>query len=555
MKIKFTFLHYLPRFLISRLFFLLLTLISNAQVPAVDSMGANMGRQNWKAAIFWALKAGEAIPDDKYWRYMNAAEFASRDHNAELAFEYLSYVVASDIATNVSYESEAFNWLHQDKRWIAVMDKVNKAHEQERKERIAASKPFRLLQARFLEADAEEMAALRNISSATQLYKRLKELRHQSIPPLHGRYQYAWLRWNDSIEVPYMVQLPPAFNSRKSYAAIVVLHGAVRMNHSLPDVPDSNNFFFGQNFMKMAGKSNMIAILPYSSRKYNWMVPDSGFNLVPDVINAVKKMYNIDDSRIYVTGHSNGATGAFSYLLKAPNLFAGFSGLNNRPQIHTGGTFIKNAQNRSFYNVATDYDYYFPAEGHQALQALTQKLKIDWKNTEVIGKRTHGYLISVEDTVTNQVYQNLFTYLKSKRRHSYKKHLYWETDDIEHGRCDWLEITSLDTFVTPASWHLPVNFTVSWRNPEEPSAVTDTSNAFEFPRRSGAVEAFYNNNKFILKTSRVKRVTIYISPEMVNINQPIRVIINGKTVYDKKVYLDRNFILENFKKQHDHQAL
>lgn len=529
-----------------------------AQVPAVDSMGVNMGKKNWKAALHWALQAGEAIPEDKYWRYLNAAEFASRLEDAELTFKYLSYVVDSEIATNASFSSEAFNWLHQHKRWKALMNKVKSAQKQEQQQRIQASQSFRQLQANLLEANQAEIMALRTISSAEQLYKQLQQRPRKNIPVIKGRYQYAWLKLNDLVEVPYLIQLPANFDKFKAYPLLIVLHGGVRMSTAFPEVPDSTHTFFGRAFMQKASAYNVIAAFPYSTKQYNWMLPDAGFSLVPSIVQEVKKMYPVDDARVYVTGHSNGATGAFSYLLKQPSLFAGFSGINNRPQVRTGGTFIKNAQNRSFYNVATDYDYYYPLSGHRSLQNLARTLTLDWQNTEVTGKRDHGYLMSVSDSVTDRVYQNLFTAMQNKTRNPFRPDIYWECDDTQHGRCDWLEITTLDTTAaTQANWYQRINFKVNnWRNVENPELLLDsTANAFVFPRRSGAVEARYQNNTFSLKSSGVKTITLYLSPEMVNLKKPIRVKLNGRRVYRKKVTMSKKIMLENFQKQYDHQAV
>lgn len=217
---------------------------------------------------------------------------------------------------------------------------------------------------------------------------------------------------------------------------MVVLHGAVSRQLALPDVADSTTAFFGRLFMEQAAKSDLIAVFPYSTRRHNWMMPDDGFELVPQLVREVKQMYSIDDRRVYVTVHSNGATGAFSYLMKQPSLFAGFSGINNRPQVRTGGSFLKNALNRSFYNVATDYDYYFPLEGHRSLTNLAKTLGIDWQNQEVVGHRTHGYLITARDSTTEDVYHQLFAHMLTKQRNPFQATLYWECDDVNNGRCD-----------------------------------------------------------------------------------------------------------------------
>lgn len=523
---------------------------------ALDSMGANIGRQNWKAATQWALKAAEADPKEKYWRYLNAADFASRDRNADLAIHYASLVVDSEIATN-AYFGKSFDWLRDDSRWKQLMNKVAQVREQERQQRIQASLPFRTYQKELLAQASQQLHSLTKTTSAPQLYKQLRKAHPAHTYSRTGQYQYAWLRLADSLDFPYLVQLPPHFDPNESYPLIVVLHGAVSRQTALPDVADSTTAFFGRPFMEQAAASGLIAVFPYSTRRYNWMMPDDGFELVPALVREVKHMYPIDDRRVYVTGHSNGATGAFSYLMKQPSLFAGFSGVNNRPQVRTGGTFLKNGQNRSFYNVATDYDYYFPLEGHRSVTNLARTLGIDWTNQEVMGHRNHGYLISAKDSTTKDVYRQLFANMLTKERNPFQTTLYWECDDVKNGRCDWLQINELDTARVKASWHLPVNTSVhGWRSVNDPSALIDsTSQAFVFPRQSGAVRGHFTKNILELTTSRVGSLTIYLSPKMVDFRRPLNVMINGKQVYNGPVEYDRAFILSQYKKEMDHQAL
>ena len=528
--------------------------------PALDSMGANMGKQNWKMAIQWALKAAEADPKEKYWRFLNAADFASRDKNANLAFNYLEYVVNSDIILNASYSLKSFELLHNDPRWEGLMNKVAQARQRERQQRIQASLPFRSYQKELVSQANQQLASLSKTASVPGLYQQLQTARPTHAYSRTGQYQYAWLRLRDSLEFPYLIQLPPHFDAAKRYPLVVVLHGAVSRQTALPDVADSTTnttAFFGRLFMEQAAQSGMIAVFPYSTRQYNWMMPDDGFGLVPELVRQVKHMYSIDDSRVYVTGHSNGATGAFSYLMKQPSLFAGFSGLNNRPQVRTGGTFLKNAQNRSFYNVATDYDYYFPFEGHRSLTNLTKTLGIDWQNQEIVGHRTHGYLISAKDSTTKEVYRQLFAHMLTKQRNPFQSTLYWECDDVKHGRCDWLEINALDTTHTKANGQVAMNRPVrGWRSVDDASVLLDsTSQAFVFPRQSGAVQGRYTQNRFELTTSGVGSLTLYLSPEMINFGQPLQVVINGKQVYNGPIEYDRAFLLAQYTKEMDHQAL
>jgi predicted peptidase len=151
----------------------------------------------------------------------------------------------------------------------------------------------------------------------------------------------------DSTDAPFTVLLPRDYSPDLSYPALVVLHGAVGMQAGFPPYPDSIvTGYYNRHFTKYATAQSMIVVYPSANSQYNWMYPDDGFVMVPSIVTYLKRFLNIDDNRIYLTGHSNGATGAFSYLMKAPNLFAAFTGMNTQPKVRTGGTFLLNALNR-----------------------------------------------------------------------------------------------------------------------------------------------------------------------------------------------------------------
>jgi predicted peptidase len=45
--------------------------------------------------------------------------------------------------------------------------------------------------------------------------------------------------------------------------------------------------------------------------------------MVTNIVKDMKRYFNIDDDKVFLSGHSNGATGVISYLLKSPSFFAG----------------------------------------------------------------------------------------------------------------------------------------------------------------------------------------------------------------------------------------
>lgn len=79
--------------------------------------------------------------------------------------------------------------------------------------------------------------------------------------------------------------------------------------------------------------------------------------------------------------------------------------------------------------------------------------------------------------------------------------------------------------------------------------------AFDFPRKSAAVKANFEDNRFDIKTSRVGELSIYVSPEMVSMKKPILIYVNGKKVYEAMSNYDRKFLIKNFKKYYDRKVI
>jgi dienelactone hydrolase len=379
-------------------------------------------------------------------------------------------------------------------------------------------------------------------------------------PSVHpGRIQVFTVPINDSTQSYYLVVLPENYRPDHRYPLLVVLHGAVFMNRGFPEpfniqkYPQQDTAGFNRFFTRFSAETGTIVVYPHANRAFNWMYPDDGFPMIPRIITDLKHMFNVDDNRVYISGHSNGATGVVSYLLKEPSAFAGFYGFNSLPRVSTGGTFIRNALNRSYFNVSTDKDYYFPLSGHDTLTHIATRLGIDWQNHTYYGF-PHWFPDFEE---SKPAFALMFADMARRPRNPFRADLYWECDDVAHGRCDWLSIDRLDTAAAPAPWQTRINFTAThWVNNMDTSKVSDTViTAFRFPRRSGAVKAHYASNRFELTASRVSAITLFISPSMVDMAKPVSVWVNGREVYHHLVAYDQAFMVRTFRATFDRKAV
>ena len=299
-------------------------------------------------------------------------------------------------------------------------------------------------------------------------------------------------------------------------------------------------------YTKYAELNDVILVFPQGSKEFNWMTSDKGFFMVPKILTLVKKAINVDDNKVFITGHSNGATGSFSYLMKQPTPFAGFYGFNTQPKVFTGGTFVENIKNRSFINFSTDKDYYYPPNANDDFTKLMNSINADYKEYRYNGF-PHWF---PEFDDSEPAYKILFADLLQRQRNPFPKEISWEFDDNRYGHVDWLTNIKLDTLANRKAWHKEKNFKINqWLEyNEKDSLITKTVDkmAFDFPRKSGKIKARYADNVFHIETSCIKSFAVNIAPEMVDTNKKVRIFVNGKLRFDKRIGYDASLMLKNF---------
>lgn len=449
-------------------------------------------------------------------------------------------------------KEKSFDFLKSDPRWDQMIIDVKKSEDQIRqkeKRKVDSAVAFQT------SLETHQMSNWINsikTTNAKAVYNKIKN--YNNFPTIRARNLSLQFKITDSLNMAFLVVLPPGYNPKKSYSLLFFLHGAVSSNTGYLDyVDDWDTKGWNRFYTKYAGQ--VIMVYPHGNKDHNWMYPDAGFFMIPAILKQIKGIVNIDDNRVFISGHSNGATGSFSYLMKQPSPFAAFYGFNTRPMVATGGTYIKNILNRSYFNVSTDKDYYYSPAANDSLTALMKSIGADYQDHRYNGF-PHWFPQFDE---SEPAYKLLFNDLAQRSRASFHPEIYWECDDVKYGRCDWIAITALDTTAKRAGWQKNVNFEIKkWivLGKKDTAIVRDTLlQAYNYRHRSGAIKAKYRHNVFSVETSDVKSFSIFISPEMVDLNKPVTIIVNGKIHKRLKMSYDKNLMLTNFKKTLDRKAI
>lgn len=477
--------------------------------------------------------------------YYEASVLAAQLNEKEKAFHYLDSLVNMEgiygpgcqFLLDEDAETEYKN-LFQDARWDTLVVCAHRQKEQfhqkleKQHTEFFAHRPL----SSFNKKNEELYLQLKNLN----VYKR-KDQRNYSI-----QFQV-----NDSTHSSYYVHLPADYNPNKRYPVLFFLHGAVRYSKFTDYQSESILSGWNRFYTQYADNNEIILVFPQANKQYNWMLGDDGFYMIPAIMKEMKSALNIDDNKVFISGHSNGATGSFSYWMKQSTPFAGFFGFNTQPKVFTGGTFLLNGLNRFFTNFSTDQDYYYPPQANDSLLALANALHLNYGD-----HRYNGFPHSFPNyDEAEPAYKILFDKIKTVQRNPFPEEIRWETDDLRYGRMDWLCITGLDTLSQRTDWHTTANFGIhQWmeHNDKKELVTIDTDRrAFDFPRKSGAIVAKFDNNIFSIKTSCVKSFRLYISPEMIDMKKPVSVYVNGERMLREKMKYDDKFMMSSFEEQKD----
>ncbi len=109
----------------------------------------------------------------------------------------------------------------------------------------------------------------------------------------------------------YYLYVPPTVKSDTPVPLIVMLHGSGRVGMSLVE-----------KWKDLAKKEGFIIAGPDSSDTRGWATPQDGPDYLRDLVEELKSKYPINPRRVYLFGHSAGASFALEISLMESQYFA-----------------------------------------------------------------------------------------------------------------------------------------------------------------------------------------------------------------------------------------
>ncbi len=256
---------------------------------------------------------------------------------------------------------------------------------------------------------------------------------------------------NDTLTAPYFIHIPQNYNPSKPAQLLVYLHGGVGRKDFVEDFDEYTQQVI--EIFPQEVRDDWFFLFPQGNQNTMWW-DLVGMENIKTQIRNLKENYNINDNKIYMTGFSDGGSASFHFALTDPNLFAAFYPLNGYIAVGSRVTqnpaYLPNLRNRHSRAINTDEDGLYPSADMRLLMELSLQAGADLLYKEYWGI---GHDFAYADVDVPIMVQDM----KNHTRDIFRSEIYWETSTHEFNRCDWLEISELDTLETPKEWHKEYN--------------------------------------------------------------------------------------------------
>jgi predicted esterase len=328
---------------------------------------------------------------------------------------------------------------------------------------------------------------------------------------------------NDSQEehhLSYSALLPHGYTPHHSYPTIVALHGGGR-------TPQHELVWWGGNAADplQAQRHGFIVIAPaYPSperKKYTYDIDTH--RIVLAALRDARKRFSVDSDRVFLSGHGLGGDAAFDIGMSHPDVFAGvipISGVSDEfCKFHR-----RNGEYTSWYVILGELDRDIFERNTRDLSDM-MKHRYDVMLAEYTGR---GY-----ETYYEEIHR-LFEWMKLHRRTKYLKEGDIKTLRLTGNRFFWMQCEGLPQTVVE-------------------SPILGGNGKYDRPL-TVSMRASVGN------TVRVKagteKVSIWLSPELVDFNERITVYINSdREIHNSFVRPSVEDMLEDFRTRGDRQKL
>ena len=318
--------------------------------------------------------------------------------------------------------------------------------------------------------------------------------------------------------------MPESYRAQTSYPLHIYLHGytarrkAALLEYGWPESVISEQ---------------AISFFPEAWADELWWHESQTENLRA-LVRILKQLYNIDENRIYLHGISDGGSGTWHQATVDATTYAAFVPVIGNPNVNSDATnqlerdyYPLNLLNRPFLVVNTEMDPVYPGEQMNQVMNPMRALGV---NLEFVLVPDAGHETGWLDSFVGEIE----SFRQANPRQPIPEKLFWRASaDGFADRFHWVRIDA----TKPAAPSV---------NLESANPVVLGTGQHIFPRttESGRLMAMRENNRIMIASEGVERITLLLSPDMIDFSRPVRVIQNDHLIFAGRVSPSKETMLK-----------
>ena len=317
----------------------------------------------------------------------------------------------------------------------------------------------------------------------------------------------------------YGLYVPSNYEPSKPYALVICLHGAGFTGDA-----------YLERWQTRLDEGYLVACptLPQG----NWWTREAA-DVVLATLRAVQSQYHVDPNRIFLTGMSNGGIGVYLVGSHYAPLFAGLapmaSGLDDVLL-----PFLENLRHTPVYLIHGTKDQVMPVElSRTVAQELT---RLGYPFTYREHDRTHpvagGHYFPREEL------PDLVGWFGTHRRDPFPKRVTVVRDATHLSPFAWVRIDATDRIAALSD-----------------NLIDRRDDAIKHRLYAKLDAEIVGPNRIEVRTERVRRYSLFLNQELIDLSKPITVITNGQMSYEGTMTPSIATILREARQRHDRALL
>lgn len=331
---------------------------------------------------------------------------------------------------------------------------------------------------------------------------------------------------SDGTALETVVEVPQGYRPDRRWPVRIQLHGGIGRPESAEARSVTPNRIQGEE---------AIYLYPRGHAKAEWWHLNQYEHMVA-LLDWVKRTYNVDENRVYMTGISDGATGDYFFAMKLTTPFSAFLPLNgNMRVLATPGTrangqmYAGNLVNKPLFIINGGRDPLYPAAsvGPHVEMIEAAGAIVEFRPQPEAGHDTSWWPAERE---------HFEAFVAAHPRQPHPEAVSWESERTDrYNRAHWVVIDQLGRRPGDAPDLEDVNRFSGSGGEQRMYART-------WP--SGRVDARRAGNDFEVRSRGVSAFTLLLSPDAVDFSRPVRVRVNGTIAFEGPVTQDLRTLLD-----------